>query len=285
MRFHILIERLRLKTDVMNWLGWQAGHASYLEVATRWTGGQFMLIAPDVFTGIDRAMYRMPSDYDDGLKTTHRTASEDSNEVLRPFHEQRRRFDMIFVDSFHTYEDSRRDLELTLPLLKSDGVIVVHDCHPVDREAVKPQFRPGEWFGHTYLAFLDFARGHPELEHCVVDTDYGCGILRHRAPAAQGRGNAAVTDDAGFSSAALSAHDYHDWDTYFAHRHEVLNLLSVDEFLRRFRMRPRGFGCRLYHRFEPLVEATGIFDGRSLVRRAWGKLRRVSRRLLGGPHP
>ena len=273
MRYHIHLERLLLKTDVINWLGWQAGYTSYLEVATKFTGHQFKLIAPEIFTEIDRAMYRTPPDFDDGLKITYRTAAEDSGECLRPFHEQGRTFDLIFLDLFHTYQDSCYCLELTLPLLKPGGVIVVHDCNPTNVELTVPQFQGGEWMGQTYLAFLDFVRAHPELEYSVVDTDYGCGILWRRADAMKAGAKGAIAKTA-VSRAALLAHDYRDWDTYMAHRRALLNLLSVSEFLQRFRRRPQGLASHLYHCCEPLVEATGIFRDQSFVHRVWRKMKK-----------
>jgi hypothetical protein len=61
MRMGIHIERLRLKADIINWLGWQAGYRSYLEIATPFTGFKFSLIAPDVSPTIGWSISRHPT--------------------------------------------------------------------------------------------------------------------------------------------------------------------------------------------------------------------------------
>jgi hypothetical protein len=70
MRSAIYIERLRVKGDLVNWLGCQAGYRSYLEIATPFTRFQFSLIAPDILTEINRVVYYAPPDFDDGLPVT-----------------------------------------------------------------------------------------------------------------------------------------------------------------------------------------------------------------------
>jgi hypothetical protein len=66
MRSRIHIERLRKKADIVNWLGWQVVYRSYVEIATQFTGGQFSLIAPDIFAEINRVVYHASPDFDDG---------------------------------------------------------------------------------------------------------------------------------------------------------------------------------------------------------------------------
>lgn len=255
------IDRIRTKAELVNWLGWQAGYKSYLEVATPTTGHEFELISRHVFTEIRRLMYRAPADYDDGMEITYRTSSEDSSECFRAVQAQRKRFDVIFLDPLHFYESSRRDLELALEVLNVDGTLVVHDCHPTAPEAVSPEFRPSAWLGVTYLAFLDVVRERVELEYCVVDLDTGCGIVRRR-DATRERDTSRPTPAVGTSSprASLLAHDYRDWATYMANRRQLLDLVSVPEFLARNRVRPPGIGARVYRRLAPVFEATGILD-------------------------
>jgi len=116
MRMGIRIERLRLKADIINWLGWQAGYRNYLEIATPTTGLQFSLISPEVFAEINRVIYFAPPDFDDGQPVTYLGSSTDSSECLRRFVDQRKTFDLIFVDPWHTYESSFRDIQLALTL-------------------------------------------------------------------------------------------------------------------------------------------------------------------------
>jgi hypothetical protein len=275
MRRRIHIERLRAKADIVNWLGWQAGYRSYLEIATPFTGFQFSLIAPDVFAEINRVVYFAPPDFDDGQRVTCLESSTDSSECLRRFVDQRKTFDLIFVDPWHTYESSLRDIQLALTLLTPEGTLVLHDCYPTTPELATPETHPGDWMGQTYLAFLDVARARPELAHSVVDLDCGCGLLWRR----QATGQGLQDDEVELSRAALLTYDYHDWATYVTHGAMIMNLVPLAEFLRRYRRRPQSLASRLYQRVEPAVEASHIFAGVSMAERAWRKLQRATRRL------
>lgn len=233
------IERIARKSDLINWLGWQHGLSRYLEIATRTTGLQFARISKEVFATIHRGMYRLPPDYDDGLPIAWRTESEDSGEILGPLLKQPERYDIVFVDPFHTYECSRRDLELALALLAPGGIVVVHDCHPLTPEIAAPEFRPKQWLGVTYLAFLDLLRARSELDYCVVDMDHGCGVMRQR-PAGAARP---------VQQGVLDTCDYHDWPTYFANRQQLLRLVGIDDFLAAHRRRAPTLAASVYRKF------------------------------------
>ncbi len=260
------LDRIRWKTDLINWLGWQAGYASYLEVATATTGFMFDLISRDVFTTVDRIMYSVPAEYEDGLPILHRTEATDSTECFRAL--AGRMFDLIFVDGWHTYENARRDLELALGRLNPHGTIVVHDCRPPNQDVATPGFKEGSWLGVTYLAFLDLVAERPELEYCVVDLDTGCGILRRE-------GREAKTSSAPVRP-RVTGLDYRDWSVYMANQKAILNLVSVDQFLAEYRVRPLGLAAWSYHRLAPALERTELLDR---VARMVGPIRKRIRAL------
>lgn len=240
------LERIRWKTDLINWLGWQAGYTSYLEVATSTAGLLFSMISSDVFSSVDRIMYCLPADYDDGWPISHRTEAADSTAGFGALASAGRTFDLIFVDGRHTYEDARRDLLFALDRLNPGGTVVVHDCRPSRPEVATPNFKEGPWLGVTYLAFLDLVAERPELGYCVVDLDTGCGILR---PSASSRARP--------RSAEL---DYRDWSVYLANQKELLNLVSVEQFLTDYRVRRRSVAAWSYRLFAPALESAQLLD-------------------------
>jgi hypothetical protein len=256
------LDRIRSKTDLINWLGWQSSYASYLEVATATTGLMFGLISRDVFATADRIMYCLPAGYDDNLPILHRTEVADSTECFRALAAHGRTFDLIFVDGWHTYRDARRDLEGALDRMNPHGTIVVHDCRPSRSEVATPQFKQGSWLGVTYLAFLDSVAERPDLEYCVVDLDTGCGILRRRLQSASGP----ASDPGRPVSSTVFGHsprhglDYRDWSVYMANQRTILNLVSVDDFLADCRIRPLSVAAWSYRRLAPALEATALLD-------------------------
>jgi hypothetical protein len=241
----VWLERLRLKSDLINWIGWQQRYASYLEVATPTTGHQFGLVARDIYTDCRRVLYRADRAADDG--TTLRTPFGDSGTGLGSLIASAVRFDLVFVDPYHSHDCSRGDLERGLALLAPGGTLVVHDCHPTRASLAVAEPRDDEWMGHTYVAFLDFVRDRVELDFCVVDMDYGCGVIRRRVDWPEGSRLGTRRD-----TAALDTTDYSVWSEYTSHRTNLLQLVSPSEFVQRARVRPpslvtrawRGFGLR-----------------------------------------
>lgn len=125
-------------------------------------------------------MYRCPAAFDDGLPITFRTESDGSQELIRAIHAvqpETERYDIVFVDPWHTYRAGIADLHGALCLLRPGGIIVVHDCNPDDPAIVTPEFKEGAWCGVTYQAFINFALSAGCAGYCVINSDYGVGVL------------------------------------------------------------------------------------------------------------
>ena len=90
---------------------------------------------------------------------------------------------MPWVDPWHEYETSWRDLNEAFRLLPAAGTLVVHDCLPDRVELTGPAYRPGSWCGRTFKAYVDFVHGRNDLTFYTVDCDYGCGVIRKKPPA------------------------------------------------------------------------------------------------------
>jgi SAM-dependent methyltransferase len=214
------------KYDIVNWLGREHAYRSYLEVATCTTGDRFAYVDRGVFTTVRRLMYNVPAGYDDGFEILYRATGQDSTGLFRRALGDGLRFDLAFVDPYHSREASRRDMEQALSLLAPGGTLVVHDCNPPSRKLVTPEFRRGGWCGLTYAAFLDLVYSRDDLEFCVVDTDYGCGIVR-----AVGERPAPELRDRRLREEVRREHHL-EWGFFDRHRTELLHLVSPREFKR-----------------------------------------------------
>ncbi len=96
-----------------------------------------------------------------------------ANEIER-FH----KFDVAFIDPFHTYEYSLKTLDLGVIMVKDSAWIVVHDCFP-PYELTQENYVEGPWCGSTYQAFIDFA-SQTDRAWFVINADFGIGILAPR---------------------------------------------------------------------------------------------------------
>lgn len=89
------------------------------------------------------------------------------------------KFDVIFIDGNHTYEQIRNDIENSLSCLKEQGIIIVHDMLPVTEKQVLP-FHPPVWYagwlGSAYRIAFELSEVD-NFEFKIVKTDCGCGII------------------------------------------------------------------------------------------------------------
>lgn len=123
-------------------------------------------------------------------------------------------FDIIFIDGLHHNEQVLKDIENSLKHLSENGTIVCHDCLPTTELMQERYDNGGEWTGDVWKAFAELRVKSTDLEIKVVNTDYGCGIIRR-----------------GTNIPYTTTEDYLDYSHYTVNKHELLNVISVQEFL------------------------------------------------------
>ena len=104
------------------------------------------------------------------------------------------------------------DIRNSLKYLSDGGTIVMHDCNPTTEAMQQVPRIQNEWTGDTWKAFVAY-RCKDDLDMFVVDTDYGCGIIR--------KGSQHTVD---------VYHDYMVYEKLEKNRQEWLNLISIKEF-------------------------------------------------------
>jgi len=103
------------------------------------------------------------------------------------------------------------------------------------------------WCGQSYAALIDFLMLHPDLGVYVVDTDWGVAVLR--SPNAQ----PPAVDEALRSAWRALPDEPNERFTFFnANRRNLLNLISVDEFLARERLLPTDLLSRQFTEVFPV---------------------------------
>jgi hypothetical protein len=191
--------------DIINALITRYGYQRYLEIGVE-DGIAFSNVQCAIMHGVDpfsaNATFRIPSD--------------DFFAMIRDEVE----YDIIFVDGLHVEDQAQRDIENSLLHLSEGGVIIVHDCNPPNawyqrdyEEAKLNGCR--EWNGTTWRGFVNLRATRPDLEMCVVDTDWGCGIVR------QG----------GHGQDLIDLPDNYSFADFEQNRKEWLNMISVEDFV------------------------------------------------------
>ncbi len=215
------------KYEIARELAKRCGLTSYLEICTAMTGFTFGKVDQTRFPICQRLMYRCPEDFSDGAEVHFSTPAESSEALCGEILRSGQRFDLVFVDSWHAYETSLRDLVFGLQLIKQNGLLLVHDCSPPTPESAEPENRPGEWCGVTYAAFLDLVLPAENLPYATVDSDYGCAMISKHPRLSSLVGG---PPDAELVSQWHSLDLNSKYPFFDSHRKELLRLISVDEF-------------------------------------------------------
>ena len=131
------------------------------------------------------------------------------------FKENAEKFDLIFIDGLHVYDQVKRDIINSINFLNKEGVILVHDCLPdtIGKQAV-PRYKM-QWNGDVWKAIVDLRqRDDLEIHTCFVDQ--GIGIIKKENNSSILKINK-KTQDLKFSD--------------FYHNHnEYLRIINLDEF-------------------------------------------------------
>ena len=93
------------------------------------------------------------------------------------FKANNKKFDLVFIDGLHTYEQVKKDIINSLDCLKENGVVLVHDCMPdcMSKQAV-PRYRM-TWNGDVWKAIVDL-RHNSDLNIYTCEIDQGIGIIK-----------------------------------------------------------------------------------------------------------
>ncbi len=197
------------KNEIVLRLAAHFGYREYLEFRTPWTGPD-CAVNPTHFHSYARVLYRTP------------VAPEGSERQGCLDGIAAHSFSIALLDPWHSYDQSRADLEDVFAKLAPGGAMVVHDCWPRE-EITRPdgwQVIPerGEWSGETYAAYVDFVTSRTDLDYLTVDADFGCGIVFKRPGAAT---DARLVE-------AWQANRSHGW--LQGDGHALLRLVSAAEF-------------------------------------------------------
>ena len=197
------------RTEIINSLIKKNNYKSYLEIGVNTPaqqGWNWVGITVETKHGVDP-----------NVDTTYRMTSDE-------FFEKHinQKYDIIFVDGLHLFEQVYRDIINSLKYLSDGGVIVVHDCNPVT-EITQRRIRVTDaWHGDVWKAIVKLRIENPKLDICTVNTDEGCGIIK------KGSQKLLVVNQ---------SDNVYDYSFLENNRREALNLISVGEFKEKYNIR------------------------------------------------
>ena len=143
---------------------------------------------------------------------THRMTSD------KFFQNNYKKFDIVFIDGLHYYEQVKKDIINSLNSLNEKGIILLHDCFPqtyLDQAIPRGQRK---WNGDVWKAIVEF-RCKEQFSTYVGAFDNGIGMILKKKNNKILKAN--ITD---FKSIS--------YDKYYNNYKEFLNLVSYEQFIK-----------------------------------------------------
>ena len=96
------------------------------------------------------------------------------------FKNNKNRFDVIFIDGLHIYEQCRRDVINALKVLDKNGYIFLHDMTPRNwAEENVPRLKNTLWTGDIWKVAIELSKTKG-IDFFVINADMGVGVLRKK---------------------------------------------------------------------------------------------------------
>ena len=204
---------METRVDIINFLSYRFGYKNYLEIGIRNTLDCFNYINcenkdsvdPGLEAEINVVKYKLTSDeFFELLENGDLDKEKDF------------KWDLIFIDGLHTSYQVERDIENSLRHLSENGTIVLHDCNPPTEYHARAKHSDtsttagGYWNGTVWKAIYKLRCFNKDVDVCVVDKDWGCGVVRK-------------------GSQVLCAFDnpFFDYEIFEKNRNRHLNLISA----------------------------------------------------------
>jgi hypothetical protein len=189
------------RTDIINVLIKKYGYKSYLEVGTQDPTSNFDLIDVEHKVSVDPFLR--------GEVTFVGTSDEYFESISEDV-----KYDIIFIDGLHHDDQVLKDVENSLNHLSENGTIVCHDCLPTTEKMQARDDHGGEWTGDVWKAIAELRVETIDLDIRVVDTDYGCGIIRR-----------------GTNIPYETKSNYKTYSHYSMNKWNMLNIISPEQFI------------------------------------------------------
>jgi len=151
---------------------------------------------------------------DPNVETTYKMTSDDffENHISQ-------KYDIIFVDGLHLHEQVYRDINNSINNLNENGIVVVHDCNPINEITQRRERASDEWHGDVWKAIVQLRIENPLLEINTVNTDEGCGLIK------KGKQELLEVEE---------NENYYDYSFLEKNRENAINLISIETFKEKY---------------------------------------------------
>jgi len=94
------------------------------------------------------------------------------------FKNNKKKYDVIFIDGLHFYEQCRKDVINSLKVLDKNGYIFLHDMTPRNwAEENVPRLKDTLWTGDVWKVAIELSKTKG-VDFFVINADMGVGVLK-----------------------------------------------------------------------------------------------------------
>jgi hypothetical protein len=199
-----------LRTEIINRLIVKNNYKSYLEIGIG-DAVNYNQVSCEKKNNVDPCFDNYDSQAE--ARIVNRCTSDDF------FKTNTEKFDIIFIDGLHEYEQVHRDIINSLNSLNEGGVVLCHDMLPPSEWHQRPpaEYAGGEWNGDCWKAIARLRLEESNLSIITVDTDWGVGIIRKKE-----NGNLKI---------GKTVEEVTNYSFYESTRNDLMNVVSVDDYV------------------------------------------------------
>jgi len=88
----------------------------------------------------------------------------------------KKKYDCIFIDGLHTYEQAIKDINNSLNCINQNGIIFVHDCLPNNVYEQNVPKCTYVWNGDVWKVIVEM-KTKKDLQTYTINADYGIGVI------------------------------------------------------------------------------------------------------------
>jgi hypothetical protein len=133
------------------------------------------------------------------------------------FIENIEKFDLIFIDGLHVYEQVTKDIFNSIKVLKENGIILVHDCLPRKLWYQTPTRMSDTWNGDVWKAIVE-CRTLENIDTYTCLADEGIGVIK-------------VQKNNNLLNLNLSNFKNLKYKEYYTNRESLMNIISVEKLI------------------------------------------------------
>tara|TARA_B100000674_G_C37508069_1_gene763517 strand:- start:23 stop:694 length:672 start_codon:yes stop_codon:yes gene_type:complete len=133
------------------------------------------------------------------------------------FKENKEKFDLIFIDGLHVYEQVIKDIFNSINVLKKNGIILVHDCLPRKLWYQTPTRMSDTWNGDVWKAIVE-CRTLEYIDTYTCLADEGIGVIK-------------VQKNNNLLKLKLSNFKNLKYKEYYSNRDSLMNIISVEKLI------------------------------------------------------